>query len=139
MILNMERFVEGIINFSKKKKYMLKKKKKEQIQREVNTLVYSHWLPSFRSASDEIFQAVLLPLDLRKIVESFLFNVKIQIYPFPLYPRSMIKARIQVSADIHLDLGKALNFSRRFYGDTSAYPVLNRACYKSAKLLYWDY
>ena len=106
-------------------------KKKEQIQHEVKILIYSHWLPSFRSASDEIFQAVL-PLDLRKIVESFLFNVEIRIYP--LYPKTRLKTKIRVSVETHLDLDKAMNFAR--YVDRSAYPVLNKACYWSAAFRY---
>ena len=115
----------------------LQKKKKEQIQREVNTLVYSHWLPTFRSASDEIFQAVL-PLDLRKIVESFLFQVEIRIYP--VIPTPRFKARIRVTVETHLDLDKALKSVVTFgrYNDLSAYPVLNQACYWSTVFRYWQ-
>ena len=107
------------------KKYI---KKKEQIQHEVNGLINSDWLPSFRSASNEIFQ-VVLPLDLWKIVESFLFNVEIRIYP--LYPTPRLRVRVRVRVETHLGLDKALKYVRTFRrsSELSAYPVLNLACY----------
>lgn len=67
-------------------------------------LVYAQWIPRFRSASDEIFQNVLL-LDLRIIIESYLFNIESE-YVQDVFVREI--GRFDVKVEVHLDLDKAL-------------------------------